>query len=137
MKLKIVLFCLVVLAALLVDLHYNLVTYDTTKDTRIVSLRSNNEAGGAFFLGTGYSQGQEYYYFYESLENGGFHLSKVFAGPDVTIYEENRSDGVMRLKEKGYDYEAIKKWLDFRAQTERAVSFHIPVGSIQRNFVLR
>jgi len=108
--------------------------FDETWDTQIVSLRNSNEAGGTFFLGAGVTEGHEYYYFYKTLPNGGFQLSKIFSG-ETTIFEEKRNDGVMRVSYNGGRRVDIRGYgIGFGPQV--VVSFHIPTGSIQRHFVL-
>ena len=112
--------------------------YHNVKKEKLVSLRSNTETEGSLFLGSGNINGQEYYYFYEALGNGGYRLSKIPARSNVTIFEEDRSDGLLEVSSAGHRNTMFFGLVELRASFQPdTTTFRVPRGSIQRNFVLQ
>jgi|SRR3989344_5693707 len=94
---------------------------------------------GELFLGRGINQ-DEYYFFYSMTSDSGYRLNKVKADHNVTIYEEKRSNSVLKEWECQKDYKALFLWKYFgiwnRYVCEESYSFHIPEGSITKDFSL-
>ena len=103
------------------------------KTTELVSLRDDSGVSGRFFLGTGAINENQYYVFYKKI-GSGFQQGKVEVSDNVTIFEEEREDGEVKL----YIYQFVNpsSWLWSLDYEEKKWEFFIPKGSIKRNFVL-
>jgi len=119
--------------ALNIPFEYALPTrLDHVKNIALISMRNGNEISGSFFLGCGTVDEKTYYYYYASLGNGRYVLEKK-ATESAVIIEEDRSDGLLQISVYAID-RSWRSWVfsDILYKYE----FHIPQGSIQRNFTL-
>jgi len=118
-------------------------TETLVRDINLASLRNTNEFSGSFFLGIGTIGETQYYNYFEGAGNG-YRFSKLPAdNPNVVIIEEERRDGTLRLfvtrHSRGGDrHNSLSAW-SVAGESEYVTrwEFHIPRGSIQRNFVLQ
>jgi len=105
----------------------------------LAALRDNVAMKGNFFLASG-SFGEEYYYrFYKKERDGALIPNKIVANRQVRIYEEERTDGVLKI----FKMKPVEKthFNLFGLSTadwcgRKRYEFHIPKGSILHQFEL-
>ena len=103
-------------------------------DDRLVALRDKDGMNGQFFLGTGTIEGDQYFFYYRELSDGGFQAGKVKASSGVRVYEEQREDAriVAFRWELNQDW---AWWVSFPVNTGGySYVFHVPVGTIRRGY---
>lgn len=94
------------------------------KTEHLIAMRNYETIEGSFYLGAGSFGGKEYFIYYASNDDGSYSQRKV-STELVKIFEEDRSDGVAYW----YVVKSLKTYLE-------RIEFHIPYGSIQREFSL-
>ncbi|MFA6587923.1 MAG: hypothetical protein WCT08_02540 [Patescibacteria group bacterium] len=102
----------------------------------LIALRGSALPSGNFFLGTGQLDAEMYYWFYRRLpeDDNCFQVEKLKADNEVIyLYEEDRPDGVLRKFQS--DFVNHSHLFGFPAIKLR-FEFHVPRGSIARNFAL-
>jgi hypothetical protein len=104
-----------------------------TAEAELVNLRSSDGVSGNFFLGTGSIGTQQYYFFYQKVGDG-CRPGKVEVNDNVTVYEEKRHNGQLKVYTLGFSNDAWR-WFAFCWPSER-YEFRIPEGSLKKNFVL-
>jgi len=103
---------------------------------KIVSLRNGDGITGSFFLGSG-SIGSEQYYFYYKKVGNGYQQGKLMADDKVTVFEEERKDGEIRIYVSNFVSKSYF-WVAFPVcMFEPKYEFHIPNGSLKMNFTLQ
>lgn len=116
------------------------VRWDRTANIELVSLNRDSKLQGRFFLGTGELNQKEYYYFYKRAQDGGYKPGKIAISDSVTIYEEERRDGLIEVYEcygeKKESFLIIYFGLPFTDSCGKAYHFRIPTGSLKRDFLL-
>lgn len=100
----------------------------------LVAIRTKDGIEGQFFLGTGFIQSDQYYFWYRQLPNGGFQPGKTYAGQGVTVFEEARTDAVMIA----YQWQLDQPWawwvsIPFSAGGT-AKEFRVPTGTILKGY---
>ena len=119
-------------------LHFDQnVDWKVVDEREIVSMKGGSKAHRDFFLSIASFNQDEYYFFYSRTSDGGYRLNKVKADY-VTIYEEKRSDGVLKNRECKKGHEAPLPWRYFGVYNLYVVcgesySFHIPEGRIAKD----
>ncbi|MDD3101688.1 MAG: hypothetical protein PHE59_00875 [Patescibacteria group bacterium] len=73
----------------------------TTQSLVALRDKSGSETRGDFFIGTGNieTDNKMFYYYYYRTSDGGIKFGKVSVDSGVTIYEEDRNDGVIEMQE--------------------------------------
>lgn len=130
-----------VLAAVIISaVSFNSVQWDHTANIELVSLNKGSKLQGKFFLGTGELNQKEYYYFYKRAQDGGYKPGKIAISDSVTIYEEERSDGLIEVyecyRENKESFVITYFGLPFTEPCGKAYHFRIPAGSLKRDFLL-
>jgi len=102
----------------------------------ISAMADGSDLQGHFFLSSGTIKDVQYYYYYESLNNGGFKQKKVTVSETV-IFEDQQVDGYMVtfMQVLPADHWATE-WVVHEFSTKGYYEFHIPKGSMQREFKL-
>ena len=106
------------------------------KVVTLVSLRNQEGLAGEFFLGSGQIDTQSYYFFFKKLGDG-FQLDKQPATESVTVFEEDRKDGELSVYQKESRRFGSAKWYQVQFVECCRYEFHIPRGTIQREFKVR
>lgn len=107
--------------------------------TQLVSVGARDGVYGNFFLGSGEISSQSYYTYFQK-EDGGFRKAslseKELPGSQskILVFEEERTDGELRVYSLEYNEDFVKKFL--KHPDSKKYEFHIPKGSIQREFKL-
>ncbi len=107
---------------------------------KLVNMRDQAGTSGSFFLGSGGFSSSSYYTYYREERGGGFKKELLnpnnLAGSEseITIFEEARKDGELRI----FRLEYAEEWYKFfgKSPVSQRYEFHIPKGSIARGFVL-
>lgn len=107
------------------------------EEARLVTLRTTDGLQGTFFLASGSIGDAQYYFFYKEVEGGGYKPDKILVADNVTIYEEDREDGMVKV----YRYGIVNPPRWFIVAPNSTIQrvkyeFHIPRGAIKRNFIL-
>lgn len=121
-------FCFALLFGLAVPKHWT-----GPETTQLVNLRNGDGISGNFFIGTGSIQTTQYYFFKEAGQ--GYQPSKIEVADNVTIFEEERQDGELKV----YTYQFVNpslRWIAAEWQS-RKYEFVIPKGSLMKNFILQ
>lgn len=90
-------------------------------------------AGGVFMI-VGRVDSKQIYHYYTKGRDGAFHPDHWTADNFTRIFEEDRKDGtVVQFKER-----FRHRWLEWIAETDGdyQMDFHIPKGSLRRDFTL-
>lgn len=96
-----------------------------------------NIAGSLLFV-VGSMESELSYVYYIRMPNGGIQAKKRCVSDSVSIFEENRKDGVFEERETVEIKTFCGKWWIFKINSvsmetkERHYEFHIPEGSIKR-----
>jgi hypothetical protein len=106
---------------------------ETSITLDLVSLRNSQGISGSFFLGTG-SIGSSDYYFYNTGSEDAFRPGKVETNGNITVFQENRSDGKLIVFTSSFK-EEWRYWYATHFWSGR-YEFHIPKGSLKSGFVL-
>lgn len=122
--------CIILGIIIPVQLHGTF--YIESTETNLLTLKDNSNIEGKWFLFGGYIHEKEYFYFYEERPNGGYKLDKLIADK-CTVYEEDRDNGILLTISRFPNHD--NKWA-FDSYVARTYEFHIPVGSISREFNL-
>lgn len=109
----------------------------------LVSLREKTVSEGTFYLGNGSIAGIDYYTYYREWD-GGYKKEKIIAHPSdscktsTVIYEHPvLKTGELKLFKRVF----AESWYEYFGATANAweckkYQFHIPTGSIRKEFVL-
>jgi len=102
----------------------------------LLAIRDKDGIEGRFFLGSGFISSQPYYFYYESLKNGGFRPGKIQADDSVTVFEEDRTDAELvtfdwKIKYPGWAWLISLPDSDGSKQT---YAFHVPKGTIKTGY---
>jgi hypothetical protein len=110
-------------------------TYVLTETTELVALHDNSASQGNFFLGCGTMDSEFCYVFYQK-EGNAVKFRKISAEnyDAPIIFEEDRSDAVLQKYNERFVNEANVRWGIFIGSIK--YEFHIPKGSILKNFQL-
>jgi len=108
--------------------------YEKVSSVRLVSIRDRNGMSGAFFLGTGRIESEEYCFFYKEKSNGSFSPDKIILDDSVSIFEEERKDAVIDCFQEKFNTKALH-WFLFKLPIKR-YEIHVPNGTIKRGFEL-
>jgi hypothetical protein len=104
--------------------------------SNLVAIRDKDGVEGRFFLGSGFISNQPYYFYYESLKDGGFRPGKIEADDSVTVYEEDRTGAELVTFDSKITYPGWA-WL-ICMRDEDAINssyvFHVPKGTIKAGY---
>lgn len=106
-----------------------------TAHVELASLRNTEGIGeSTLFLGTGHIGTSEYYFFYQKTDKG-YVPGKLEVGTNVLVMEEDREDGVLNQ----FTNQFTNDWYNWVGISFGGVrsEFHIPKGSLKKNFVLQ
>jgi hypothetical protein len=87
-------------------------------------------------LGAGFISSEPYYFYYESLEDGGLRPGKIQADRSVTVYEEDRTDAELVTFDWKITYPAWA-WLICLLNEDsdgHSYAFHVPKGTIKTGY---
>lgn len=105
-------------------------------ETPLVALRDKDGIQGSFFLGSGYIEDKQYYFFYAQQPDGAFTPGKVEANRWVRVYEQERSDAVLIT----YRWEANSRWAQWLSVPVNAIGnsydIHVPRGTVRRGYTM-
>ncbi|OGC55655.1 hypothetical protein A2797_01145 [candidate division WWE3 bacterium RIFCSPHIGHO2_01_FULL_48_15] len=115
------------------------------RDQQLISMRSADSTSLSFFLflgtGGGKSEYEPVYVYY--VEDNGAIVQRHLTG-NIRIYEEDRSDAVLRTWWNRHDTDASGWWqqhvfwvIDTTLWTQGSQEFHVPRGTVRREFVVR
>jgi hypothetical protein len=103
-------------------------------DRSLIAIRDKDGIAGEFFLGSGMIKSDQYYFYYEQMENGGFRPGKIMADSGVRVYEETRSDAKLIEFEWVVD-NPLASWIAFPVNaTGYLYEFHVPKGTIRTGY---
>jgi hypothetical protein len=104
----------------------------TTQRTALVSLRDQTNTEGSIFL---FIEGKDYYGYFVGDSALGYHKEKI-AADGIRIYEDQDSTGWLLEKRLVVD-KPWRKWvLDGEGGSCAHYEFHVPKGTIVRQFKL-
>lgn len=102
----------------------------------LVAIRDKDGFQGRFFLGSGVIKGDQYYFYYARLADGGFKPGKVYAGDGCRVYEQNRKDAMLVT----YSWELNKSWAWLvglpTATGGYSYDFYVPKGTIRTGYTM-
>jgi hypothetical protein len=109
---------------------------EETSHSTLEAIRDKDGITGTFFLGSGVIKGDQYYFYYERMQDGGFRPGKVYAGSGVRVYEEDRTDA--ELVTFKWELNASWAWLvAFPVNTGGySYDFHVPKGTIRTGYTM-
>lgn len=107
-------------------------TYKDRCTHSIVSIRTENQTEGSFFLGTGHVEGTSYYFYYADLGDNQYQLCQVPTNRTV-IREADESPEIL-IKVKTFD-DGWKLWV-FPIEQDAAYVITVPKGTIIKEFKL-
>jgi hypothetical protein len=117
---------------------YVYVPYNTQE---MVSMRSNDGTSGKFsggpFMSSGFIEQKTNYFYYIRTQNGGFQQMHVEAGPNATIFEQDRKDGKAIFFHPVIKNPKIQWIAIVNSDIPDHAEFYIPKGSIQKQFNLQ
>ena len=108
----------------------------------LLNLRDKSSTEGDFYLGTGSIRSNDYYIYYREWNDGGYKKEKLNAynssddcKNNITIHER---EGWEKGEIKVFKAVFTEKWNYYISQPEKCpkIQFHIPKGSIRKEFVL-
>jgi hypothetical protein len=104
--------------------------------SKLVAIRDKDGVEGQFYLGSGFISSEPYYFYYESLENGGFRPGKIDADGSVTVYEEDRKDAELVMFDWKITYPAWAWLICLRDEDggRHSYAFHVPKGTIKTGY---
>jgi hypothetical protein len=103
----------------------------------LVSLRGGCMTEGSFVLGCG-SLSSNLYYIYYKKNNSGYQQGMVEVSDNVTIFEDEIiTEGTLKI----YQRKFVNPWnnniaLMLHSEENKKYEFHIPKGSLKKNFIL-
>ena len=103
---------------------------------KLNAIRDKDGIEGHFFLGSGFSQSEPYYFYYYEDRNGGLKPSKLNANDAVTVYQEDRADAEMIEFNWKITYPNWA-WLICITHDESqktTYAFHVPKGTIKAGY---
>jgi|GEM_PF-4304079 len=110
--------------------------WSETQTYDLASLHSNDGVAGHFFLGSGNLEGQTYYVFNTVTANGGIVPNRLQVDPSNTIVYENQPTKDPRELVFGWELDNPNaSWIAMTNGTR--YEFHVPPGTVQRNFVIQ
>lgn len=103
--------------------------FEKQYDKEIVALKDNGNAGGRFFLGSGYIDNDMMFY-YVTNEHGAYKINKIKAGEATIIYSEDSP----RIEK--YSAEKFVHWwyYIFAIPVSYYTQIYVPEGTIQYGF---
>lgn len=101
---------------------------------RLVNLRDNLGIQGNFFLASGSVGTQQEYLYYYQLPSGGYKSGRMASSDNLTIFEENRSDGELVVLQPAFSFDWEWRWGIHKGG--ETYEFHVPKGSIFSGFHL-
>lgn len=105
----------------------------------MVSMRNaDGETGslhGGLFMMVGTIGQSSTYFYYTTTNDGGFRQQQWTPDGNTTIYEEDRKDGQLTQYKRKFAH----PWMDWIGSPEDVyrMEFHIPKGSIQKQFSIK
>jgi hypothetical protein len=122
-------------AAVLIGLAFDTHSVEISR-SKLVSIRDKDGISGTFFLGTGQIGSDQYYFYYEQRQDGGFRPGKVKSNDGVRVYEEARQDAELVT----FTWELNKSWAKWVAlpinRGGYVYDFHVPQGTIRTGFTM-
>ena len=103
---------------------------------KLKALRIESGVHGSFFLGTGFIEGEQHYFFYKQNEDGSVSPDKVEADSSVKIFEEERTDAELVWYDANFT--SPLAWIfGFPALNGKtATEIHVPNGSVKTGYNL-
>lgn len=102
----------------------------------LIALSDKDGIEGQFFLGSGLIKGDQYFFYYRQLNDGGFQADKVYAGSGVRVYEEARQDAKLIT----FQWQLNEPWAFVVSIPVRdggySYEFYVPTGTIRRGFTM-
>ena len=105
-----------------------------TETVPLVTLRNADGVAGSFFLGTGSVESVPYYFYYKPSGDGGYKQDRLQSSANVTVYEEDRTDGALEVYERKFVDPSDERWGADGGHAE--YKFRIPRGSLKKQFRL-
>lgn len=100
----------------------------------LISLRDDSDLSGRFFLGSGFINSTEYYFYYSQANNGGYIPGKIPVD-NVTIFEDQTENAyIIVLKPKFIN--PVSYWIAL-IPNETMYEVHVPPGTILRQFSIQ
>ena len=107
--------------------------YQPTSTTPLVAANDGSNLSGSFFLGSGSFDDRQVYSYRYQIHDGGIIWTTVTNGPNVRVYEEDRTDAVLIVQSQVFDNPAFSRW--FLVPEDVIYEFHVPAGSVRAGFV--
>jgi hypothetical protein len=104
----------------------------------LLAIRDKDGVEGRFFLGSGFISSQPYYFYYETLPDGGARPGKVSADKGVTVREEDRTDAELVTFDWHIKYPAWA-WIvciQDSSGSGQSYVFHVPRGTIKTGYLM-
>jgi hypothetical protein len=100
-------------------------------DKLLIAIRDKDGVTGEFFLGSGVIKSDQYYFYYERMENGGFRPGRIISDSSVHVYEDARSDAKLIEFEWVVD-NPLASLIAFPVNAGGySYEFHVPKGTIR------
>lgn len=135
------LFCMACAGGLCLGISYGIGQAFTSSPVEgqhqhLAVIRDKDGVEGRFFLGSGYIENQQYYFYYQNLPDGGLRPGKVVADQGVTVYQEDRKDAELVIFNWKINYPAWA-WLVCLPAPEgtgKSFEFHVPKGTVKDGY---
>ena len=119
------------LTGLAFDSHAVLASED-----QLVAIRDKDGIAGTFFLGSGVIKGDQYYFYYAKLPDGGFKPGKVYAGDGVRVYEDSPDGATLKTYQWVVDNPLVN-WIAFPVNAGGwSYRFDVPKGTIRTGYTM-
>lgn len=103
------------------------------RNIELVSLRGEIGIHGSAFLGTGFVDANEYYFYYKRIGADAYCPGKILASDNVVIHETT-DERVGMLEEYEHEFVSAIGFLIGIPQISNKFKFSIPRGSLIKNF---
>lgn len=102
----------------------------------LYAMHGSSSVSGTFLFGSGSVNGQQSYtyYYIDKDSTGTFYVPCTISGDNVSIYEEDRSDGELEVTVEVFVNPEL--YLISESSSTLYYAFHIPKGSIVQQFSL-
>jgi hypothetical protein len=113
------------------------VVEEDVQSYQLVAFEDTAAVSGSFFLGIGGFDSKAYYIYYYEDESGAIRFDKKRADWDnAAVYEEQRSDAVLRIVERHQEGSMGLWGFDNRSEDDPVYEFHVPEGTVKRSVSL-
>lgn len=106
------------------------------QEVELVAFKDTNGVNGKFFLGCGNVHSNWYYIFYVKDPDGKIKFIRLLADDDVSIVEEERQGGMLKVYGKEFAKKSYKNWGLIPRSGSSKYEIHVPKGTVITDFNL-